>query len=46
MLSVMAAYIQFGLAMIVAELFYLLVLYQGGKWRERGQAKEREAADK
>jgi hypothetical protein len=32
--------------MIVAELFILLVLYQGGKWRESGQAKEREAADK
>jgi len=32
--------------MIIAELFILLVLYKGGKWRESGQAKEREAADK
>jgi hypothetical protein len=32
--------------MIIAEMFILLVLYQGGKWRERGEEKEREAADK
>jgi hypothetical protein len=28
--------------MIVTELCILLVLYKGGKWREKGQEKERE----
>jgi len=32
--------------MILTELLILLVLYKGGKWRERGEAKETRNASK